>query len=600
MTVRELWAGGENFSITGGGYEPKGKIIPAPQSGAPQSGAQQNGNNGHGLKLLLSAAMLCNNSRLSPPNVNRPRWTALGDQTEAALRVLALKGHVNEEELAIALPRIHELPFEARRKRMSTIHSMRDGRQQSWLANLYSGEPDLPPLGNEVAFVKGAPREVLQLCSKIIFADEVRPLDDSFREQIITANDRYARRGLRVLALAFRILAPRTSAYHVETVECDLTFLGLVGMLDPARPQVAEAVQVCKQAGVRLVMITGDYGLTAESLARRVGMLSTPDALILTGAELDGMDNAALYALLEKEIVFARMAPEHKLRLVTAFQARGEVVAVIGDGVNDAPALRKADVGIAMGVSGTDVAKEAADLVLVNDNFAAIIDGIKEGRAIYDNLRKFMTYVFSSNVPEILPFILTALINIPLALTVRQILAIDLGTDMLPGLALGTEEPEPDIMRKPPRRRSQPLIDRSLLVRSFLWLGLIETVLAYTGFILVNYLADNPPSLLPVTVFHAGVVMAQVGNAFAARSEIQRGRKLGWLSNRFLIQGVVVEIGLILLLVYFPPLARAFNHVPIPPILWLWLIAYPVILYGLETIRKFIVRRSGHVVAGSR
>ncbi len=330
-----------------------------------------------------------------------------------------------------------------------------------------------------------------------------------------------------------------------------------------------------------MVMITGDYGLTAESLARRVGMLTTDDALIVTGAEIDEMSEDELSALLEREVVFARMAPEHKLRLVSAFQARGEVVAVTGDGVNDAPALRKADIGVAMGVTGTDVAKEAADLVLVNDNFATLTNAIEEGRAVYDNLRKFMTYLFSSNVPEMLPFILASLAGIPLALTVPQILPIDLGTDMLPALALGTEKPEPDILQRKPRRQDQPLIDNKLLVRAFLWLGPIEALLAYSGFFLVYGLAGQGPlaallhatgvdrllagflgvrfsasstALLAGTAFFAGVVLAQVGNAFACRSEALRGRRLGWLTNRYLIGGVLAGIGLMLVMIYGPVL----------------------------------------------
>jgi len=266
---------------------------------------------------------------------------------------------------------------------------------------------------------------------------------------------------------------------------------------------------------------------------------------------------------------------------------------------------------VAMGITGSDVAKEAADVILVNDNFATIVTAIEEGRAVFDNLRKFMTYIFSSNVPEILPFLLTAMFNIPLALTVRQILAIDLGTDMLPGLALGTERPEPDIMQRQPRRRDQPLVDRPLLVRAFLWLGLIETALAFSGFFLVYALSGNlallaglpaqatlrnlvdvfPVQLLAITVYHAGVVLAQAGNAFACRSEVNRGRALGWTTNRFLIGGVGAEIGLIMLLIYIRPLAGVFQHVPLPLIFWLWLGLYPFVLYSLERLRKGLARR---------
>jgi magnesium-transporting ATPase (P-type) len=306
------------------------------------------------------------------------------------------------------------------------------------------------------------------------------------------------------------------------------------------------------------------------------------------------------------------MAPEHKLRLVSAFQARGEVVAVTGDGVNDAPALRKADVAIAMGLAGSDVARAAADVILTGDDFASLAGAIEEGRGVYDNLRKFITYIFSSNVPEILPFILAALFDIPLALLVSQILAIDLGTDLLPALALGSERPEPEVMRRPPRRPDQPLVDRGLLARAFLWLGPIEAALCYLGFGLVYLLARNPADmpladfewlvlssipgqplgvyLLGVTVFHAGVVMAQVGNAFACRTEKGRLRQLGWLSNRFVLLGVAVEVAMILAMVYFTPLAGLFNHVPIPPLFWLVLGSYAPALYGLDWLRKFILR----------
>ena len=351
-------------------------------------------------------------------------------------------------------------------------------------------------------------------------------------------------------------------------------------------------------------------------------MLDTVNPRILTGSDLDALNDVELQSILNEEVIFARMAPDHKLRLVAAYQTRGEVVVVTGDGVNDAPALRKADVGFAMGVIGTDVAKEAADVIITDDNFASIVTAIEEGRAIYDNLRKFITYIFSSNVPEILPFLLTAMFHIPLALTVRQILAIDLGTDLFPALALGTEKPEPDVMRHPPRRRTQPLIDGGLLARSFLWLGMIEAVLCYIGFYIVydfagvarflhlpmiqmltlpglTHLTAPQVYILAVTVFHAGVVTAQIGNAFACRSEKARGRYLGWLSNRSLLLGIGIEIAIILSLIYIPPLARAFNHLPLPLVYWAGLILFAPILYSLEWIRKSIVRRLGRLKQSS-
>jgi magnesium-transporting ATPase (P-type) len=447
---------------------------------------------------------------------------------------------------------------------------------------------------------------------------ETCPLGEKIREEIFASNDDYARNALRVLALARRSLPPRQGAYTVERVERDLTFLGLMAMMDPPRSEVAAAVKTCRQAGIRMVMITGDYGLTAESLARRVGMLSTRNPRILTGAEVDAMSDPELRNLLKEEIIFARMAPDHKLRLVANFQALGEVVAVTGDGVNDAPALRKADVGVSMGVVGTDVAKEAADIIITNDNFATIVTAIEEGRAVYDNIRKFITYIFSSNVPEVLPFLLTALFQIPLALTVRQILAIDLGTDLLPALALGTENPEPNVMNRPPRRRNTPLVDSGLLARSFLFLGLIEAALCYAGFFIVynvlsspDYLGlplfarladlgviphylNLPPAqlyLLAITVFHSGVVMAQVGNAFACRSEKEKGHRLGWLSNPFLLVGIAIEIVMMLVLVYVQPFVGLFDHLPLPPIFWVGLLLFALVIYSLDRIRKEIVWR---------
>jgi Ca2+-transporting ATPase len=532
MTVREIWAGDRRYRISGSGYDPKGECIPAPAGSAKED-----------LQLLFTAANLCNNSRLLAPVLERPKWSYLGDQTEAALRVLAIKGGVAEDDAGKGQPRIHEIPFDARRKRMSTIHRQDDG--------------------GEVAYVKGAPREVLHLCTHLRIDGKDRPLDQEMRTRILAANDSYARNALRVLALAYRLLPQRSGAgadYSSDSVESDLVFVGLAAMMDPPRPEVTEAIERCKKGGIRLVMITGDYGLTADSLARRIGMLTSENPRILTGAELDQLSDAQLQILLREEVIFARMAPEHKMRLVSAFQERGDVVAVIGDGVNDAPALRKADIGVAMGKSGTDVAREAADLILTDDNFGDVARAIEEGRTVFDNLRKFSTYIFASNIPEMIPLILAALFDIPMALTVSQILAIDLGTDLLPALALGSERPEPDVMARPPRKRDQPLLDRSILNRS-LWLGTIETVLCYIGFYFVYYWMD-PVSwrdllrpnwlsyadlltsesgrtyILASTVFFVGVVSCQIGNVFACRTSRERVGGLGYLSNRGLLISV--------------------------------------------------------------
>lgn len=581
MTVRDIWVSGRRFQVTGVGYEPEGEYLPWPEGQAKSD-----------LESLLTAASLCNNARLNPPSPEHPFWTHLGDQTEAALKTAARKAGLNEEFIEMDFRRIHEIPFDARRKRMATIHRT--------------------PFGEQIAFVKGAPREILQLCTTILLNGKTEPLTEAMRADIQAANDTYARRALRVLAIARRGI-PRGLAFSAESVECELTFLGLVAMMDPPRSEVEHAIQTCRQAGIRITMITGDYGLTAESVARRVGMVSGPSPTILTGAELDEMSDAALQNLLEQEVIFARMAPEHKLRLVAAYQARGEVVAVTGDGVNDVPALRKADVGVVMGLIGTDVAKEAADIILTNDNFSSITAAIEEGRAIYDNIRKFVTYIFSSNVPEVLPFLLTAAFGLPPALALLQILAVDLGTDILPAIALGTEKPEPGIMQAPPRRRSARLIDRGLLTRSFLWLGLIETALCYAGYLAVYLFSGNAamlgidalntihwPILFPEiqdvtlaarTVFLAGVVFAQIGNAFACRTFSARNTQMGWGSNRTLLGGIGLSLLILAALIYLPPLQRAFGNHAYPPGLWLLLFLYPLVLYTLEWLRKRLFQR---------
>lgn len=602
MTVREIWVAGKSLRVTGTGFSPTGEFFPERDANSVQAE----------LQMLLTAATLCNNARINPPTLSKPAWSSLGDQTEAALKIAAIKGRVLEDRITTLFPRVHELPFDARRKRMTTIHRVaaiqKDDPINTMLNNL-AGQ-------GEIAFTKGSPKDLLARCSTIFIDGRIQPLNAALRKQIEQAQDSYARQTLRVLAFGFRRLPPRQGVYSVEGVEQELTFLGLAAMHDPPRPEVMEAVKICKQAGIRLVMITGDYGLTAEALARRVGILDGPAEKIMTGAELEVLRDEEIQSLLGQNIIYARMAPEHKMRIVQAFQQQGEVVAVTGDGVNDAPALRKADIGVAMGISGTDVAREAADIILIDDNFAHLVNAIEEGRAIYDNIRKFITYIFSSNVPEILPFILTAMFNLPLALSVKQVLAIDLVTDMLPGLALGAEKPEPDVLRRPPRSRMCPFIDQSLIRRSFLWLGLIETALAYSGFFLVYALADDRfsaitraiPALqaaafsisgpdqdvqsLSMTVFFAGVVMAQIGNIFACRAETQRGHVLGWFSNRSLIAASVGAFILLLALIYLPPLASIFQHEPIPPVIWMWLATYPFIIYGCDWLRKQALRKN--------
>ncbi len=479
MTVREIWVAGRRLSVTGAGYVFEGRIL---EGGRPQDAPE-----GSDLRALLVSAGLCNNARLVPPDSEYSRWSILGDPTEGALRVLAMKAGLDLDLEERQTPRLREVPFESRRKRMSTLHR--------------TGGPSL------TAHVKGAPREVLSLCTRVLVNEVEEDLSEPVREQILAANDGYARSGLRVLAVARRSmpsgLLPGAGRVMTDltpdAVEQDLTFLGLVAMMDPPRPEVSRAVETCRRAGIRIIMITGDYGLTAESIARRIGIIRGDRPQVVSGADLDVMTDEALNETLQGEAIFARAAPEHKLRIVSALQEMGHIVAVTGDGVNDAPALKKADIGVAMGLSGTDVAKEAADMILTDDNFATIVNAIEEGRAVYANIKKFTGYIFTSNTPEAVPFILFALSRgrIPLALNVMHILAVDLGTDLVPALGLGAERAEPGIMEKPPRSPREHVITPALLARAYLFLGLLQSLAVMAAFYFQYWTCTHRPRPWP-------------------------------------------------------------------------------------------------------
>ncbi len=592
MTVRELWVAGRRLTVTGTGYAPEGKICEGGQPFANPVGGD--------LRQILVAAGLCNDARVLPPNSESRQWQVLGDPTEAALRVVASKGGVDLEAQTQRMPRLRELPFDSRRKRMSTIHQSAVGGRQSAVSNPQHLDSGLP----SVAYVKGAPREVWALCTHIQFNGQEYPLTDTQRTQIMTANDDYARGGLRILAIAQRVLPESISAYTPETVERDLTFLGLMAMLDPPRPEVAEAVEKCHRAGIRTIMITGDYGLTAESIARRIGIIRGAQPRLLTGTDLGAMDDETLKHALQGEVIFARVAPEHKLRVVTALRELGHIVAVTGDGVNDAPALKKADIGVAMGIAGTDVAREAADIILADDNFASIVNAVEEGRAVYANIKKFITYIFTSNTPEAVPFILFAFSGgrIPLALNVMQILSIDLGTDIVPALALGAEPPEPGVMEKPPRRLQEHVITRSLLLRAYLWLGMIQSIAAMAAFYFMYWTngywgqwldlpAGGPLYRAAMAMTLASVVATQTGNLFAQRTEQTSVFHIGLLSNHLAWVGIATELTLVVLIIYAPLLQGVFGTAAFPVRNWLFLLAWTPSLLLADEGRKWLVRR---------
>lgn len=574
MTVRQIWAGGHEYTLSGGGYAPHGVI--SRQTTPVDLRSDQD------LANLLRAAALCNDARLLAPQDAAANWSILGDPTEAALLVAARKGGLDLEVEAQALPRIHEIPFESRRKLMSTLHA---------------GEQSL-------VYCKGAPDEVLARCENVRINGQVQPLTAALRTSLLAAKERLAGSGLRVLGVAMREL-PRASAIRdAEQLERDLVFLGLVAMDDPPRPAVAAAVTQCHRAGIRIVMITGDDGLTAESLARRLAIISSAFPRLITGPELDKLSDAELAAALQNEVIFARAAPEQKLRIVMSLQQMGLVVAVTGDGVNDAPALKQADIGVAMGRSGTDVAREAADMILTDDNFATIVHAIEEGRAVYANIRKFVAYIFTSNVPEAVPFVLFALSGgqIPLALTVMQVLAIDLGTDMLPALALGAEPADPSIMERPPRQRDDHIITRGLLLRSLCFLGLIQASVAMLAFYAAYWISGyggrwldlpttGPLYLAATTMTLAAIVATQVGNLFAQRSVHRSIFTVGLGGNRLIWLGIAVELVLIVALVYLPALQWLFGTAALPAANWLLLLLCAPALLIADELRK-LLRRS--------
>jgi magnesium-transporting ATPase (P-type) len=449
----------------------------------------------------------------------------------------------------------------------------------------------------EVAFVKGAPESVLPACERIRVAGESRPCDAAAREAARAWTEAHARAGHRVLAFARRVLPPGTPR-EPDAIERELELLGLAALLDPPRPDVADAVARCRGAGIRIVMVTGDHALTAERIGGDVGLWGGAAPRVVEGAALDAMDDAALGEALAGEVLFARATPEQKLRVVRALQARGDVVAVTGDGVNDAPALKQADIGVAMGASGTDVAREAADVVLADDHFASIVNAVEEGRAVYANIRRFTTYIFTSNTPEAAPFLVHAFSggSIPLGLGIMQILAIDLGTDLVPALALGAEPADPGVMQRPPRARGEHVITGRLLRRAYLWLGLLQAGAAMAAFFAAHAAlgfagswlalpADGPAHRIATTAVLATVVATQIGNLFAQRNERASIFRVGLGGNRMIWLGIAVEVAVLLAIVELPPLQRAFGTAPLPIACWLFAAAAVPLLPLADALR---------------
>ncbi len=575
MTVREIWSDFQTRRVDGVGYRPQGAIVPPVAQGPVP------------IKATLRTAGYCNNAKLVPPDESGQKWHVLGDPTEAALLVAAEKGGVMVDP---ARSRLYELPFDSRRKRMTTIYSENESL---------------------VAYVKGAPNVILDLSCAIRTGDETRPLTEADRLTIREVNDGFAQSALRVIGLAERRIPIDTREITPENIERDLTFLGLMAMMDPPRPEVEAAVSECRGAGIRIIMITGDYGLTAESVARRIGLISGPGLRTITGAELDSLDDDQLKNVLieEEEILFARVSPEHKMRVAGALKESGHIVAMTGDGVNDAPALKRADIGVAMGLTGTDVAKEAAEMIVTDDNFATIVDAVEEGRVVFDNMQKFMNYIFAHLTPEVVPFVLFVLlqgINFPLGITVLQILAIDLGTETVPALALGVEPPEPGVMSRSPRARGDSLLSRSILFRAYVWLGSIEAVLVMGGFLWVLFRGGWVPGtpdiavessplhglyLEATTMTFLGIVAAQIGTVLASRTHRVSVFSVGLFSNVWVLVGIGFELVVAILLMYVPALAGFFGMAPLGVAEWLVALSFAPVIFFADEARKALIRR---------
>jgi calcium-translocating P-type ATPase len=550
--------------------------------------------------LLLLSASLCSNARLQ--TTDGGQWHANGDPTEAALVIAAVQAKVIDLHAAEAFPRRREVPFDSHRRRMSVVVAPT------------TQLPGLPPPAcpERLVVSKGALGEILPRCSHWLSAEASKPLGNQERAIAADAENAMAARGIRVIAVALRAGDQALDNEPLEALDNDLCLIGLVGLYDPPRPEVPEAIRLCRKAGIKVTMVTGDAGLTAQAIARQIGLLDPEPGdghssgfdpvRVIEGCTLERISDLQLRHLLKyrTRLVFARMSPEQKLRLVHAYRQLGDVVAVTGDGVNDAPALRAADVGVAMGRIGTDVAREAADIVLLDDNFATVVEAVRYGRGVVSNIRKFITYILVANIAEATPFFLMVALRIPPALSVMQILAVDLGTDVLPALGLGAERPDAGIMQHPPHARQAPLLDRGMLIRAYGFLGVLEAFFAMAAYLMVwqlggvnllelreltpslfNHTASAPVQMLQGSASSAAfatIVASQVGVLMACRSDWRSAWSMLRSANALLWLGVGGELLLLIALVLWTPLAALFGMAPFPEPILLWMISSPVLI----------------------
>jgi len=570
MTVREIWMPHLEVEVSGVGYEPVGEFLVKRRILRREESVR--------LDRLIEAGALCNNSKLNPPSDEGKPWTAIGDPTDTALLVLALKKDFNIEQSISQKPRLSLIPFDSSRKRMSSVH--------------------LTSLGT-VAYVKGAPRSVLSVSTRLENSEAIEGMSPEWLAEIGGKIRELGDKGLRVIAIAYKMTERSSQAFRAEDIERDLVFLGLVGMQDPPRPEVQDAVRTAKSAGIRVTMLTGDYGPTARSVALQVGIVESEDCSVVRGVDLDKLGNSQLEALLQrKDVIFSRVAPEHKLRIVRLLRGMGEVVAVTGDGANDAPSLKEADIGVAMGLSGTDVAREASEIVLVDDSFASIVRAVESGRAIFDNIRRFIAYVFAHNWAELSAYILYVLLGIPLPLLATQVLAIDLGVDVLPSLALALEPPEPGTMMRPPHSRKERLFDASTLLRS-LYLGGFVALAAMASCLKtwiaggwtwgLRLLSSDPLYMKGTTMTFAGIIVAQIGSALSLRAS--RPSRAASSANKWIWLGIAGQLTVTAAIVYVPFLQTIFGTVGLGLSDWVFLSLFPMVVVAIDRATKAHNRR---------
>ena len=574
MTVRKILVSRKVIDVSGAGYAPIGEFT--------RNGKVLEKTDSENVEKLLEISALCNSSKVEPPSDKNRFWSVIGDPTDGALLVGALKYGLNVQALLTQKPIIHIVPFDSKRKRMTTIHKNGD--------KLF-------------AYTKGAPRSILSICDRIVVDDKREDLAGEHLRSVEASIREFANEGLRVIAVAYKELS-NNGTLKGKSVEKNMILVGLAAMKDPPRPEVKEAVKQAKQAGIKIVIITGDYGPTAQAIAEEVGIVDQGSCHIVRGVDLETMGDEAIVEKVKKgNVIFARVSPEQKLHIVRVLKKSGEVVAVTGDGANDAPSLREADIGVAMGASGTDVAREASDMVLLDDSFASIVKAVESGRAIYENIRKFIVYVFSHNWAELIPYVLYALLNIPLPLLVVQILAIDLAIDVIPSLALSREPPEPGIMQEPPRSVKERLFNAKVFLRSF-YIGAIIAAGAMFGCVSawsaggwhlgMQLPPDSIVYIKGVTMTFAGIVIAQVGNVLTCRTSKVSIFKTSLSSNKWIWFGIAAQVSILSFLVYVPLMQGLFGTTGLGLADWAFLAIFACIVIFAEEVRKWFARRREH------